>query len=672
MYRRSPGASTRSTRAHNIRLRAIAASASAMLALGGVAVLAVPAQAVPTFDITPDSGPTTGGTHVSFMPDAELQFVQIATGAYFSIALTTDGEVYGWGSNYHHQLAKDHNGGSQSDWTEARPFALTMPDGVTYEAVSAGSDHALALGSDGNVYAWGNNQSGRLGAGPMSQPTGPVQVSVPTGVTFTSVVAGDELSLALDSEGRAYAWGDGADGKLGNGTTSGSQWVPTAVAMPAGVTFTSMATGLHHALALDSDGNAYAWGRGADGALGTGGTAVHSVPTPVTMPADVTFTSIAAGGDTSWALDTHGNAWSWGSASHGQLGNGIEGGPNALTPVPVSMPAGVTFTSVQGGVSHVLATGSDGNVYAWGSGTKGMLGTGAEDSEYVPVQVSTPAGVTPTQVDGGDVFSAALDSTGTLFTWGSRTEGVLGDGYLPRDALVPKEVPGQRGTVNLVRFGGRFTSGSWVDAGTGMWTVPTPVHAAGTVDVEFNWHVFGRLHPVTLIDAFTYVEPLTVPGAPTDVVGVAGNGQVALTWQAPDEDGGSPVTDYVVEYSADGGVTWAVFDEGVSATPGATVTGLTNGTEYVFRVTALNDVGTGALGETAVSVTPVAPEVPDETGAPEDPEVPLTPDAPVAGSADDELAATGVGHAGLLAIGAWLVAMLGVGAVLISRRTSAA
>ena len=152
---------------------------------------------------------------------------------------------------------------------------------------------------------------------------------------------------------------------------------------------------------------------------------------------------------------------------------------------------------------------------------------------------------------------------------------------------------------------------------------------------------------------------------------VAGDGEVALTWQAPGDDGGSLITDYVVEYSADGGVTWAVFDDGVSVTPGATVTGLTNGTAYTFRVAALNDVGTGALGETAVSVTPVAPEVP----VPDDTEVPAkptTPDAPVAGSADDELAATGVGHAGLLAIGAWLVAMLGVGAVLISRRTSAA
>src|SRR5690606_19055719 len=112
------------------------------------------------------------------------------------------------------QLAKDYRGESVADWTEDRPFALDMPEGVSYREVSAGFDHAVAIGSDGNVYAWGHVEDGRLGAGVMRQPTAPVQVSVPAGATFASVEAGMAFSLALDTTGRAYSWGAGADGKL--------------------------------------------------------------------------------------------------------------------------------------------------------------------------------------------------------------------------------------------------------------------------------------------------------------------------------------------------------------------------------------------------------------------------------------------------------------------------
>ena len=103
----------------------------------------------------------------------------------------------------------------------------------------------------------------------------------------------------------------------------------------------------------------------------------------------------------------------------------------------------------------------------------------------------------------------------------------------------------------------------------------------------------------------TPVAPATVPGSPTAVTPTPGNTQVALSWTAPASNGGSPITDYVIQYRT-GANPFATFADGVSTTTGATVTGLTNGVSYDFQVSAVNSVGTG-LPSTTASSTPVAP-----------------------------------------------------------------
>lgn len=95
------------------------------------------------------------------------------------------------------------------------------------------------------------------------------------------------------------------------------------------------------------------------------------------------------------------------------------------------------------------------------------------------------------------------------------------------------------------------------------------------------------------------------PVAPTNLTATAGNGQVALSWTAPATTHGT-LTDYVVQYSSDSGSTWTTFSDGTSTSTSATVTGLTNGTAYVFRVAAVNGVGTGAYSTASSAVTPTA------------------------------------------------------------------
>lgn len=97
----------------------------------------------------------------------------------------------------------------------------------------------------------------------------------------------------------------------------------------------------------------------------------------------------------------------------------------------------------------------------------------------------------------------------------------------------------------------------------------------------------------------------TIPGTPTTVTARVGNASSAVSWTAPPSDGGSPITGYVVGYAKSGSDSFTPVRV-ASATTQATITGLTNGTGYVFRVSAVNAVGTGPASAVSGEVTPAA------------------------------------------------------------------
>jgi large repetitive protein len=113
----------------------------------------------------------------------------------------------------------------------------------------------------------------------------------------------------------------------------------------------------------------------------------------------------------------------------------------------------------------------------------------------------------------------------------------------------------------------------------------------------------------------TTATPATAPDAPTTLAATAGNGQVSLTWVAPVVDGGAAVTDYLVQFSSDGGTTWQTFTDGVSTALTATVTGLANGTTYTFQVAAINAAGTGAFSNTDTATPVTTPGTPTSLAA---------------------------------------------------------
>src|SRR5690606_31041152 len=127
----------------------------------------------------------------------------------------------------------------------------------------------------------------------------------------------------------------------------------------------------------------------------------------------------------------------------------------------------------------------------------------------------------------------------------------------------------------------------------------------------------------TAVSGSPYRYPVSdFPGAPTGLSATAGNRQVMLEWEAP-ADAIPAVADYVIEYSSDSGATWTVPDREPSSSARSLVIGLENNRPYVFRVSAVNAVGTGPASGT-VQAIPTEP-VPDVEGnLPEpDPGVPV-------------------------------------------------
>jgi alpha-tubulin suppressor-like RCC1 family protein len=272
-------------------------------------------------------------------------------------------------------------------------------------SLSAGGFHTLALQSDGSLWAWGDNSSGQLGDGSKEKRLTPVKV----GDGYAAVSCGYYHTLAIAANGTLYSWGRNSFGQLGNGTTKNSS-TPRFV----GEGYVAVAAGVGHSLGLATNGSLYAWGYNFYGQLGDGSQAQSRSPVHIGEG----YQSIAAGSFHSLAVKSDGSLWAWGYNVYGQVGNGTY--ENALVPVRI----GEGFVNVEAGRFHSLAVKNDGSLWAWGKNDSGQLGDGSMDNRSKPVLIGSGYSAAA----AGDHHSIALKSDGGAWTWGENSSGQLGDG----------------------------------------------------------------------------------------------------------------------------------------------------------------------------------------------------------------------------------------------------
>ncbi|MFP2906091.1 RCC1 domain-containing protein [Pyxidicoccus sp. 3LFB2] len=160
------------------------------------------------------------------------------------------------------------------------------------QAVAAGAYHSLFLRKDGTVWAWGQNVAGQLGTGSTSSTPVPQPTQLNALPAVKALAAGIAHSLALDVDGNVWAWGQNASGQAGLGSAGGTVLVPTRVTALSGIQ--AIAANGNFSLALGADGRLWAWGQNASGQAGTGATST-AVATPGVVPGLPTIRSMAAG-----------------------------------------------------------------------------------------------------------------------------------------------------------------------------------------------------------------------------------------------------------------------------------------------------------------------------------------------------------------------------------------
>jgi hypothetical protein len=324
----------------------------------------------------------------------------VRSGCSDSFALTSTGQVFAWGGNAEGQLGD----GTTTD--RPRPVQVHIPPGVTITAVRNGCFFALALTSTGQVLAWGGNPNGELGNGTTTNSDVPEPVSLPAGTTVTSIGAGESHGLALTSIGQVWAWGDNEFGQLGDGSTTSSD-TPVQAQIPSNVTLTDIAAGGLDTLALTSTGQVLAWGDNAQGQLGDGTTTVRLTPVPVALPGGVTVRGVIGSCTHTLARTSTGRVLAWGANIDGQLGIGTTTG--SPKPVYAHVPKGTRVAGIGGGCQFSLARTAAGQVLAWGDGSNGALGIGIPVLQRnSPVRVKLPTGVAATAVGAGPEAEAAF------------------------------------------------------------------------------------------------------------------------------------------------------------------------------------------------------------------------------------------------------------------------
>ena len=433
------------------------------------------------------------------------QIIAIAAGDHHSLALRSDGTVWAWGVGITGQLGNGTSGDQNTnpywtDWTLVNHsnYAIQVQGLSNITAISAGSGHSLALRNDGTVWAWGSNFNGQLGIG-VAGGYRSIPVQVQGLGNIIAISAGTGHSLALRNDGTVWAWGGNRYGQLGDSTRV-NRHSPVKVydfvvinepitEWPIGVPFpptpegpltniTAIAAGGNHSLALRSNGTVVAWGDNSHWQLGT--IIFSALNESTAIPVQVRnvggaagtllsgVTAIEANYRGSVALRNNGTVAFWGT-------NNVLESWGAL---PAQVQGLSNITAIAAGRSHVAALRSNGTVWAWGNNSRGQLGdgtSGAVNDRTTPVQVQGMSSVTA--ISAGCEHTIALRNDGTIWAWGNRAGGRLGDGrgvfetpvVTPVQVRFPSVNPAPVNSTALVSrinelssvTQGNFTNASW-------------------------------------------------------------------------------------------------------------------------------------------------------------------------------------------------------------------
>jgi len=337
---------------------------------------------------------------VRVVPEGGITIPQIKSGEDFTIALKANGELEAWGKNTYGQLGI----GNTNNYDE--PQKLDELDETIVE-IAVGNNHVLALTEEGNIYGWGLNNYGQVGNGTTANQVSQATVINIFGNELSKIIrveAHGDNSFAINEDGDVWAWGKDFGNKATKLTdlknvidVSTSYFIKadgTAYRMSDLSKLTIVGTvramdeGIDHAVFLTTEGKAYAIGSNDYGQLGNGSTDVATTSV-VAIRKDENnllenITAIEAGDRYTLIQTSDGSVYTTGLNENGRLGQD-------LSTISVITPAKNTNVSdvilISAGSNHAVVAKQDGTVYSWGKGTLGELGNRMMKDSINPVMV---------------------------------------------------------------------------------------------------------------------------------------------------------------------------------------------------------------------------------------------------------------------------------------------
>jgi alpha-tubulin suppressor-like RCC1 family protein len=433
--------------------------------------------------------------------------VQMASGSNWTTVLTADNLLFSWGGNQTGQI-----GNSTTTSPQPIPVAVDMSgvlSGKTIISLACGDNFTLALDSDGKVYGWGSNSTGQLGIGSTNSPqTTPVAVianGALNGKVVTGISAGTNFGLACTSDGGIYTWGRAANGRLGNGDNLNNVTSPAQLGgVFTGKRVVAVSGGGSFGAALTSDGLVYTWGTNIQGQLGQG---TVNIPTENATPAAISGTGLLPGSrkvasitctvSGAYAIARDGTLYSWGTGTLGGLGNA--GTASSAAPVAVdvsSVLSGKTIASISGGNSFAEVLTTEGKVYSWGTNASSQLGDGGTTQQNSPIAVDVG---TSSALNGKTVGFLTRAAQPTFMM--AAANATPADTTPPTVLSIVRQTPtAQAITSTSATF--RVTFSEPVNAPAASNFAITPVSSSIT----------GSIGTVTTVNASTYDVPVTITG----------------------------------------------------------------------------------------------------------------------------------------------------------------
>ena len=280
-----------------------------------------------------------------------------------------DGSLWCWGSNNFGELGNNDLGTNSN-------IPVQEDLGKTWIHVTASQDITCAIDTQRQGFCWGDDtgDAGRVGnGGPGANVAVPVKLA--GGHLWKNIYAGLYVVCGVTVTGDGYCWGEENDGDLGNaGGTTDTVYEPTPVdGTHKWLKIIPSDGPQHFTCGLRTDGAAYCWGDDSEGSLGDGAGDSGTQASPVAVGGGFTFADIGGGGAIC-GIEADGDAYCWGRGNNGEMGTDA-GGTDYFVPA-TEVSGGYKWKKIVGGYKHFCGLTTANKVYCWGNNDAGQLGAG--------------------------------------------------------------------------------------------------------------------------------------------------------------------------------------------------------------------------------------------------------------------------------------------------------